>query len=62
MSTDNIVPGQFRGTPFKEPGALQEELHAVIRTYNGRVPLVMVLGVLRVLEHAILEEQRINLS
>lgn len=61
---DTVLSTRFGGKPYKEPAQLMEELHEVIRGYNNnnKVPLVMVLGVLRLLEHAVLEEQLRNME
>lgn len=57
MSTDNIIRGPFTGDPYKELGALQEELWAVLMARAGTIPLSGAIGVLRIIEHTLLVNQ-----
>ena len=47
---------QFSDTPFTKLQELHDRLSDVIFEYSGDVPLAGVLGVLRILEHTILEK------
>jgi hypothetical protein len=43
------------GKPHAEiAGQLAAEIHILIGSYNGSIPLALVLGVLRVVEHELL--------
>ncbi len=47
---------QFSDAPFTKLQELHDRLNNVIFEYEGDVPLAGVLGVLRILEHSILEK------
>ena len=46
---------QFSETPFTKLQEMHDRLSDVIFEYDGDVPLAGVLGVLRILEHSVLE-------
>lgn len=52
-----VIRPQF-GTQFDQLGELAEKIKALIFEHAGEVPLVAVLGVLRVVEHDLIEEHR----
>jgi len=60
VSDDNIVRGPFTGNPYKELGALHAELWAVLMAHGGTIPLSGAIGILRILEHELLTNQRRN--
>ena len=51
-----VVSGQFGGNPYKDLQALQDDILRVIHQRDGTVPLAGVIGVLRLIEQALLEE------
>jgi uncharacterized protein YdcH (DUF465 family) len=53
-----IHRAQFSETPFTKLQELHDRLNDLIFEYEGDVPLAGVLGVLRILEHTILEKSR----
>jgi uncharacterized protein YdcH (DUF465 family) len=52
----NIKKVKFSDTPFTKLQELHDRLNDVIFEYENEVPLAGVLGVLRILEHTILEK------
>ena len=52
----NVVTGSFGGAPFRESGELYEAVWAAIMEFEDRVPLMAVVGVLRLVEHKLLTE------
>lgn len=51
-----IHRAQFSDTPFMKLQEMHDRLNDLIFEYEGDVPLAGVLGVLRILEHTILEK------
>jgi hypothetical protein len=52
---DNLHKVQFSETPFTKLQEMHDRLSDIIFEYSGDVPLAGVLGVLRILEHSVLE-------
>jgi hypothetical protein len=52
----NVQRVQFSDTPFTKLQELHDRLNDIIFEYENDVPLAGVLGVLRILEHTILEK------
>ncbi len=53
---DNVIVGQFEGSPFREFGELADALWNAIMEFEHRVPTAGVVGVLRIIEHKLLTE------
>lgn len=56
----DVTTGTFGGTPFREFADLFEGIWTAIMEYEGRVPTVAVVGVLRMVEHRLLTEVHIG--
>ena len=55
MSKDgNVEHVNFGGAPFREMGELSEAIWDAIMRFDGRVPTMGVIGVLRLTEHRLL--------
>lgn len=52
----DVTRVNFGGDPYPHLQELHDQLLEVIHTYNDLVPLLGVLGVLRLLEHTLLKE------
>lgn len=51
-----VVKGDFGGAPFRNVGDLADALYDTIMEYEGQIPLMGVIGVLRLLEHKLLTD------
>lgn len=51
-----VVTGAFGGSPFRESGDLYEAVWDAIMAFEGRVPTMAVIGVLRLVEHKLLTD------
>lgn len=51
---DNVERVDFGGAPFREMGELSEVIWDAIMQFEGRVPTMGVVGVLRLVEHRLL--------
>lgn len=54
--TDNIVRPHFGGAPFPQLGDLYEAVWATLMQYEGQIPMLGAVGVLRLIEHRLLTE------
>lgn len=53
---DNVKIGAFGGSPFREMEELQDGILDAVMEFEGRVPTMAVVGVLRLIEHRLLSE------
>ena len=58
--SDNVEVGNFGGTPFRETGEMFEAVMDTIMAYEGRVPTMSAIGVLRLVEHHLLTKVHSN--
>lgn len=49
-----VVTGNFEGSPFREMDEMQEALWGALMQFEGRVPIMGAVGVLRLIEHRLL--------
>lgn len=56
MAENQVIQVNFGGTPFRELDDLSENLWTTIMQYDGRLPLMGVVGVLRLTEHRLLSQ------
>ena len=56
MTDDNVTVGTFAGNPYPQLQWLQDDLLQVIRQRAGTVPVAAVIGVLRLVEHVLVQE------
>lgn len=54
--SENVIRGDFGGAPFPQMGALYEAVWDAIMEFEGQVPVMSVIGVLRLVEHHLLTE------
>ena len=54
--TDNIVRANFGGAPFVELGEAYEAVWDALMQFDGRIPTLGAVGVLRLIEHRLLTE------
>lgn len=53
---DNVVTGNFGGAPFPLMDEIEQAIWNAIMEYDGRVSLMGVIGILRLIEHRLLSE------
>jgi len=59
MTRSPIVIMQTNGQPMHDTaGEMAEKIKAVIYEFSDRVPLALALGVLRVVEHELIEDAK----
>ena len=58
--SDNVVKVSFGGAPFPKLGEVYEAVWDAIMQFEGDVPALGVVGVLRLVEHALLTEVHDN--
>jgi hypothetical protein len=51
-----VKTGKFGGVPYRELGDLYEAVWDTIMEFEGRVPTMGVLGVLRLVERELIED------
>lgn len=51
-----VKTGKFGGAPYRELGDLYEAVWDTIMEFEGRVPTMGVIGVLRLVERELIEE------
>lgn len=56
MTSDNVKTANFGGAPYRELGDLYEAVWDTIMEFEGRVPTMGVLGVLRLVERELIED------
>lgn len=56
MAEDNVIKGKFGGAPFPYMSELYEAIYAAMMQFEGMVPTMGVIGVLRLVEHELLTE------
>jgi hypothetical protein len=54
--SDNVKTVHFGGAPFREMGELYSAVWDAIMQFEGRVPTMGVVGVLRLVEHKLLTD------
>jgi hypothetical protein len=54
--TDNLVRANFGGAPFVELGEAYEAVWDALMQFDGRIPTLGAVGVLRLIEHRLLTE------
>lgn len=54
----NVVTGQFGPSPYRSLAELHEAMRGLIGEWNGRVSLAEVIGLLRMVEHELIEETK----
>ncbi len=54
--SDNIVQANFGGAPFAELGDAYEAVWEALMQFDGRIPTLGAVGVLRLIEHRLLTE------
>lgn len=54
FSSDSVERVNFGGAPFREMADIYEAVWDAIMTFEGRVPTMGVVGVLRLVEHRLL--------
>lgn len=55
---DNVVRVEFGPSPYVEIGELRDEIYASIMSHSATVPLAAVIGVLRIIEHELIEHHK----
>lgn len=60
MADDNVTRAHFGGAPFKEMATLYEAVWGAIMEFEGQVPTMGVVGVLRLVEHNLLTDVHIG--
>ena len=53
---DNVIQAQFGGSPFPLLADVEAAIWDAVMEYQDRVPLMGVVGVLRLIEHRLLSE------
>lgn len=53
---EDVTVGNFGGEPYRELGEMLLELTAVVRKYNGRVPLAGAIGVLNLVQDELIKQ------
>lgn len=56
MMGENIKVGAFGGEPYRELSEMLLEITAVIKRYNGRVPLAGAIGVLHLVQDELIKQ------
>lgn len=51
-----VITGNFQGSPFVEMAELEAAVWSAIMEFENRVPVMGVVGVLRLVEHRLLSE------
>ena len=54
--SDNVVKGNFGSSPFPLMAEIEETVWAAIMEFEGRVPTMGVVGILRLIEHRLLSD------
>ncbi len=54
--TGNVVTGHFSGAPFRELAEVETYVWNAIMQFEGRVPAMGVIGVLRLIEHRLIND------
>lgn len=53
---EKVIVGQFGGNPYQGLQEMQDDILRVIHQRDGTVPLSGVIGVLRLIEHTLLQD------
>lgn len=53
---DNVIKADFGGAPFPQLADLEADVWDAIMEFDGQVPVMGVVGVLRLIEHRLLSE------
>jgi hypothetical protein len=54
--SDNVIQAHFGGAPFPLLAEVEEAVWGTIMQYEDRVPVMGVIGVLRLIEHRLLSD------
>ena len=54
--TDNVIRANFGGAPFPQLADMYEAVWKAVMQFDGQVPTLGAIGVLRLIEHKLLAE------